>query len=95
MKIKKNKTQVEPAGPYSPWIPGMKPPKQPVSYVIEVLGCIGGDWSEWFNGLSIQCHEDKGISLIYGSIKDQAELFALLTKIRNLGLSLIRLYGNV
>jgi len=95
MKKDYHKTQIEPAGPFSPWTPGMEPPKQPVSYVIEVLGCIGEDWSEWFNGLSIQCHEDKGISMIYGDIKDQAELFALLTKIRNLGLSLFRLNGNV
>jgi len=95
MKTKKHNISAIPAGPYSPWWPGIQPPKEPDNYTIEVLGCIGIDWSEWFNGLQVQCDESKGISYIHGKIKDQAELFSVFMKIRNLGLSILRLSGNV
>lgn len=95
MKTKKNYESMSPAGPYSPWWPGMKPPKQPEMFVIEVIGCISDDWSAWFNGMQVQCNENKGVSYIHGKVKDQAELFSVLMKIRNLGLSVFRLSGNV
>jgi hypothetical protein len=83
-----------PAGPYSPWSPGIKPHKRPDFFAIEVLGCISEDWSNWFNGLEVKCFEEKGVSLLHGSVKDQAELFSILIKIQNLGLTLIRLNSN-
>ena len=84
-----------PAGPYSPWWPGIKPPKQPDYYLIEVVGCINEGWSEWFHGLDVQCNESTGITFIHGKVKDQAELFSILIKIRNLGLHIIRLTGSI
>lgn len=95
MKTNNNTIKSEPAGPFSPWAPGMKSPRHPDVFVIEVVGCITADWSAWFNGLNIQCDEKKGISFIHGPLKDQAELYSVLIKIRNLGLSLIRLSGNL
>lgn len=101
MKTNRNSTmikksnQIIPSGPYSPWWPGIKPPKQPDFYLIEVVGCINEGWSEWFNGLQVQCNENSGITFIHGKVKDQAELFSVLVKIRNLGLSIHRLTGNV
>ncbi len=95
MKTEKIQNIISPAGPYSPWWPGINPPKQPDMFIIEIIGCIGDDWSEWFNGLQVQCDEKKGISYIHGKVKDQAELYSVLMKIRNLGLSLIRISGNI
>jgi hypothetical protein len=94
MKTQKIEPTHVPAGPFCPWSPGMKPPKQPDEFIIEVMGCMTEDWSSWFNGLNVQYNEEKGSSIIYGSVKDQAELFSVLIKIRNLGLSLLRLNGN-
>jgi hypothetical protein len=83
-----------PAGPYSPWAPGIKPKKKPDLFVIEVLGCINEDWSEWFHNLEITCFEKKGITMIHGKLKDQAELFSILIKLKSLGLTLLRLNSN-
>jgi hypothetical protein len=95
MKTDKTSIPVIPAGPYSPWWPGIKPPRRPDFYLIEVVGCINEGWSEWFHGLKVQCNEKTGITFIHGKVKDQAELFSVLIKIRNLGLSILRLTGNV
>ena len=101
METNKNSTKTNksnpiiPSGPYSPWRPGIKPPIQPDFYLIEVVGCINEGWSEWFNGLQVQCNENSGITFIHGKVKDQAELFSVLVKIRNLGLSILRLTSNV
>lgn len=88
--LNKNK----PAGPYSPWKPNMNPPAQPVVYNICVLGCLGDDWSDWFNGLVVNCIERKGITTITGKIKDQAELFSILLKVQRLGLTLLKVESN-
>ncbi len=57
-------------------------------YRIQVKGHLDPGWSEWFEGLAI-VQEPEGVTTIAGSIKDQAELFGLLTKIRDMGLTLL------
>lgn len=88
-------TQCSTSGAYSPWWPGITPPKQPDFYTIEVVGCISNGWSEWFNGLEVICKEENGITEIKGNIRDQAELFSVLIKIRNLGLAITKLTSDV
>lgn len=46
------------------------------------------DWSVWFEGLTMT-HNDKGHTIISGPIRDQAALFGILTKTRDLALCLI------
>ena len=46
------------------------------------------DWSEWFEGLTI-VHNDNGETMLSGQIRDQAALFGIIAKVRDLGLSLI------
>jgi hypothetical protein len=46
------------------------------------------NWSEWFEGLTIQ-HTDQDETILSGLVVDQSALYGLLTKLRNLGLSLV------
>lgn len=57
------------------------------SYEIRVLGQLGEGWSEWLEGLAI-CHE-AGETILAGPLPDQAALYGVLLKIRDLGLPLI------
>jgi hypothetical protein len=55
---------------------------------ITVKKRIDFNWSEWFEGMIIQ-HTDQDETILTGTVIDQAALYGLLTKLRNLGLSLI------
>ena len=54
---------------------------------IRVKGRIDEHWSEWFDGLAI-AHSGQDETVLTGPIPDQAALYGLIAKIRNLGLSL-------
>ena len=51
-------------------------------------GQIDAHWSEWFEDLTIT-HTDEGETILSGAIADQAALYGLLAKLRDLGLPLI------
>jgi hypothetical protein len=55
---------------------------------IVVKGHLDMDWSGWFEGLTIT-HNDRGETLFSGQIRDQAALYGLLAKVRDMGLVLI------
>jgi hypothetical protein len=57
-------------------------------YQIRLEGHLGPQWTEWFEGLTITL-EDNGTTLLTGSVVDQAALYGLLRKVRDLGLPLI------
>ena len=57
-------------------------------YRIRVRGHLDSSWSEWFDGLTIS-NEENGTTALVGAIADQAALHGLITKVRNLGLSLL------
>ena len=65
------------------------PQSIPQSYEITVKGHLTKDWEDWFAGMTIQTHPQRSETTLKGSIVDQAELFGLLIKIRDLGLTLI------
>jgi hypothetical protein len=44
-------------------------------------------WAEWFSGLAIE-HADDGGSTLAGRLADQSALYGVLSKMRDLGLSL-------
>ena len=56
-------------------------------YEIRVQGCVGSAWADWFGGLTITHVENE--SIIVGQLRDQAALFGLLNRVRDLGLTLI------
>jgi len=54
---------------------------------VRVKGCIGKQWSEWFGGLTIsQSSPDE--TVLTGSIRDQAALYGVIARLRDLGLEL-------
>ena len=57
-------------------------------YTIKVKGQLDKGWSEWFDGLTIS-PDDKGYTTLSGPVTDQAALYGLLIKIRDLGLPLL------
>ena len=55
---------------------------------IRVKGQIDEHWSEWFDELEIE-HTDQGETILTGDVADQAALYGLIAKLRDLGLPLI------
>lgn len=72
-------------------MPKFIPDSQPIThYAICVRGRLNGtDWAEWFDGLAIEADDERGITCLRGLVADQAELYGLLSRLRNLGLALI------
>ena len=54
-------------------------------YQIRIKGHLGHQWTDWFGGLAITL-EDNGDTLLTGPVVDQAALFGLLKKVRDLGM---------
>jgi len=65
-------------------------PGQPIVYQIRMEGHLDTQWTDWFSSLSITL-EENGDTLLTGPVADQAALFGLLKKIRDLGLPLVSL----
>ncbi len=63
-------------------------PDQPSIYQIRIKGHLGGEWTDWFGGLSITL-EDNGDTLLAGQVVDQAALHGLLRQVRDLGMPLL------
>ena len=63
-------------------------PGQPMVYRIRIKGHLGCDWTDWFGGMAITPIGD-GDTLLTGPVVDQAALYGLLKKVRNLGIPLI------
>lgn len=61
---------------------------QPLVYQIRLKGHLGRQWADWFEGLTLTL-EANGDTLLTGPVADQAALFGLLRKVRDLGLPLV------
>jgi len=57
-------------------------------YQIRLKGHLGSQWADWFDGLSITLEAD-GDTLLTGPVADQAALYGLLKKVRDLGMPLL------
>ena len=65
-------------------------PPEPTYTTIRVRGRLqAAQWAEWFGGMALEVDEASGETCLSGPIADQAELFGLLSRVRNLGLYLI------
>src|SRR5947209_6598810 len=51
-------------------------------------GHLGREWTDWFEGLTLTL-EDNGETLLTGPVVDQAALYGLLRKVRDVGMSLL------
>lgn len=63
--------------------------RQGITYEIRLKGNLGPEWSAWFDSFTITPEED-GETLLVGQVFDQPALHGLLAKIRDLGLTLVR-----
>jgi hypothetical protein len=63
-------------------------PGQPMIVQIRIRGHLGARWTAWFEGLAITL-EDSGDTLLTGPVIDQAALYGLLRKVRDLGMPLV------
>lgn len=57
-------------------------------YAICIKEHLDDRWAEWFEGLTITL-EDNGDTILTGPVADQAALFGLLKRIRDLGMHLL------
>ena len=62
---------------------------QPMVYQIRIKGHVGREWTNWFEGLTIQL-QDNGETLLTGPVVDQAALHGVLKKVRDVGMPLPR-----
>jgi len=61
---------------------------QPRVYRIRIGGHLSPQWADWFEGLSITL-EENGNTLLAGPVIDQAALYGILKKVRDLGVPLL------
>jgi hypothetical protein len=58
-------------------------PQRTVTYKIRVEGQLDQRWLEWFDGLNL-AYADNGETILTGAMPDQAALYGLLMKMRDL-----------
>lgn len=66
-------------------------PNPPMVYRIRLKGHLDSQWIAWFEGVTIT-QADNGETVLTGPISDQAALYGLLRKVRDLGLPLIAVH---
>ena len=59
-------------------------------YELRIGGHLDEHWSAWFDDLALSRNAD-GTTTLRGTVPDQAALHGLLTRVRDLGLTLISL----
>ncbi len=63
-------------------------PNQVTIYQIRIRGHLGQQWTDWFEGLTITL-EEQGDTLLTGPVIDDAALYGVLKKVRDLGMPLL------
>ena len=63
-------------------------PGQPLVYQIRIKGHLGREWADWFEGLTLTAL-DNGETLLTGPVVDQAALYGLLKKVRDVAMPLL------
>ncbi len=62
--------------------------RPPAGYVLRVSGHLDPHWAPSLGGLAL-AHDVDGTTTLTGAVADQAELHGILTRIRDLGVTLI------
>ena len=67
----------------------MSGPDGPVErYVVRIRGHLDPGWSAWFDNLTVS-QEDDGTTTLTGPLVDQAALYGLLGRLRDVGAALL------
>ena len=53
-----------------------------------VEGHLDLTWAEWLDGFTLT-HTEQGETILTGKVKDQAALYGLIAKLRDLGVKLV------
>ena len=61
---------------------------QPRVYEIRIKGHLSREWTDWFEGMTIDL-ENNGNTLLTGAVTDQSALHGLLRKVRDMGMPLL------
>lgn len=61
---------------------------QPIVYQIRIEGQLDCAWADWFDGMTI-APQANGDTVLTGAVIDQAALYGLLKKFRDLGMALV------
>jgi hypothetical protein len=60
---------------------------------IKVTGQIDEQWSQWLGGLDIH-HSEPNQTVLCGYLADQAALYGIITRLRDLGLQLNSIHNE-
>jgi hypothetical protein len=60
---------------------------------IRVKGHLDTQWAEWLDSLTIT-HTQQNETILSGPVQDQAALYGLIAKLRDLGLPLLSVNGD-
>ena len=63
-------------------------PDEPLVYQIRVQGHLGPHWADWFKAQTLTL-DTNGETLLTGRVVDQAALYGVLRKVRDVGLPLL------
>ena len=55
---------------------------------IKVSGHLDINWDQWLHGFSVT-HGEQGETILVGPVRDQADLYGFIAKLRDLGVELI------
>jgi hypothetical protein len=62
--------------------------EEPPVYQIRIRGELTSEWTDWFEGLTVT-FDEAGDTLLTGPLADQAALYGVLRKVRDLGIPLV------
>lgn len=66
-------------------------PRERIWYEIRLQGHLAPRWTAWFDEMTLTTHGD-GTTLLQGPVVDQAALYGLLNKLRDIGLPLVSVH---
>jgi hypothetical protein len=60
---------------------------------IRVEGHLDQTWAEWLDGFTL-AHTERGETILAGNVEDQAAIYGLIAKLRDLGVRLVSVRSN-
>jgi hypothetical protein len=57
-------------------------------YEFQIKGHLDDRWSDWLEGLAVQ-RQENGTTVLVGPVVDQAALYGVIIRLRDLGLALL------
>jgi hypothetical protein len=68
---------------------GIEPPETVERYRIVVRGALSERFASAFEGMTLEPTNGSGMTVLVGDVRDQAQLYGLLDRVRDFGLELV------